>query len=57
MSSTQESETEAGFINAREGLAIRQAAIEMGYPQGPTPLQFDNLCATNPYGRNQTKAK
>jgi hypothetical protein len=46
MSSTQESETGAGFINAREGLAIRQAAIEMGHPQGPTPLQFDNLCAT-----------
>ena len=37
MSSTQESETGAGIINAREDLAIRQAAIEMGHPQGPTP--------------------
>ena len=46
MSSTQESETGSGFINTREGIAIRQAAIEMGHPQGPTPLQFDNLCAT-----------
>ena len=46
MSSTQESETGSGFINAREGIAIRQAAIEMGHPQEPTPLQFDNLCAT-----------
>ena len=45
MSSTQESETGGGYMNAKEGLLIRQAAIEMGHPQGPTPLQFDNKCA------------
>lgn len=45
MSSTQESETGGGYMNAKEGLLTRQAAIEMGHPQGPTPLQFDNKCA------------
>ena len=45
MSSTQEAETGGGFINAKQALPIRQAAIEMGHPQGPTPLQFDNKCA------------
>ena len=30
---------------SKEALPIRQAAIEMGHPQGPTPLQFDNKCA------------
>ena len=45
MSSTQESETGGGYLNAKEGLLIRLAAIEMGHPQGPTPMQFDNKCA------------
>ena len=45
MSSTQEAETGGGYINAKEALPIRQAAIEMGHPHGPTPLQFDNKCA------------
>ena len=45
MSSTQEAETGGGYINAKDALPIRQAAIEMGHPQGPTPLQFDNQCA------------
>ena len=45
MSSTQEAETGGGFINAKQALPIQQAAIEMGHPQGPTPLQFDNKCA------------
>ena len=45
MSSTQEAETGGGYINAKAALPIRQAAIEMGHPQGPTPLQFDNKCA------------
>ena len=45
MSSTQELETGGGYMNAKEGLLIWQAAIEMGHPQGPTPLQFDNKCA------------
>jgi hypothetical protein len=45
MSSTQEAETGGGYINAKEAIPICQAAIEMGHPQGPTPLQFDNKCA------------
>ena len=46
MSSTQEAETGGGYIkNAKAALPIRQAAIKMGHPQGPTPLQFDNKCA------------
>ena len=45
MSSTQEAETGGGYINARELIPLRQTAIEMGHPQGPTPLQFDNKCA------------
>jgi len=47
MSSTQEAEIGGGFINARHSIPIRQtAAIKMNHQQGPTPLQFDNLCAT-----------
>ena len=45
MSSAQESETCGGYINAKEALPIRQTVIEMGHPQGPTPLKFDNKCA------------
>ena len=46
MSSAQEAETGAGYLNAKELVPMRQALIEMGHPQGPTPLQFDNQCAT-----------
>jgi hypothetical protein len=46
MSSAQESETGAGFINAKDAIPIRNALEEMQHPQGPTPLQFDNKCAT-----------
>ena len=42
MSSTQESETCGGYINEKEALPIRQTEIEMGHPQGPTPLQSAN---------------
>ena len=45
MSSTQEAETGDGYINACESIPICQTAIEMGHPQGPTQLQFDNKCA------------
>ena len=45
MSSTQESETGGSYINAIEAIPILQTAIEMGHPQGPTSLQFDNQCA------------
>jgi hypothetical protein len=42
----QEAETGAGFINAKDAVPIRTTLAELGHPQGPTPLQFDNKCAT-----------
>ena len=46
MSSPQEAETASGFITARELAPLRMTLQELGHPQGPTPLQFDNKCAT-----------
>ena len=46
MSSAQEAETGMGFLNARDAVPIRQTLTEMGHPQGPTPIQFDNIVAT-----------
>ena len=46
MSSAQEAETGMGFLNARDAVPIRQTLQEMGHPQGPTPIQFDNIVAT-----------
>ena len=46
MSSAQEAETGAGYITTRELAPIRETLKEMGHLQGPTPLQFDNKCAT-----------
>ena len=46
VSSAQESETGSGFVNAKIAVPLKTALTEMGHPQGPTPLQFDNLCAT-----------
>ena len=46
MSSAQEAETGAGFLNAKDAIHLRIALEEMGHPQGPTPLQFDNKVAT-----------
>jgi hypothetical protein len=45
MSSVQESGTGSRFINAKDAVPIRTTLEEMGHPQGPTPLQFDNKCA------------
>ena len=45
INSTQESETGGGYIDAKSALPIHRMAIEMGHPQGPPPLQFDNKCA------------
>ena len=45
MGSAAEAEIGAGYINARELLPIRVAAIEMGHPQPPTPIQVDNSTA------------
>ena len=46
MSSASEAETGAGFYNAKELLSLRQALEDLGHPQGPTPIQFDNKSAT-----------
>jgi hypothetical protein len=46
MSSLQESETGMGFLNARDAIPIIQTLTEMGHPQGPVPLQFDNQAST-----------
>ena len=46
MSSAQEAETGAGFYNAQDAVPIRQTLEDLGHPQGPTPIQFDNACAT-----------
>uniref|UniRef100_A0A6T8ISM5 Uncharacterized protein n=1 Tax=Proboscia inermis TaxID=420281 RepID=A0A6T8ISM5_9STRA len=45
MSSVQESETGAGFLNTQELVPTRTALIEMGHPKGPIPIQFDNKYA------------
>ena len=42
MSSSQESELRAVFLNAKDIPPIRQALIEIGHSQGPTPAQFDS---------------
>jgi hypothetical protein len=47
MSSAQEAETGAGYLNARDMVPLRQTLAELGHPQGPSPLQFDNKCATD----------
>ena len=46
MSSAQEAETGAGFFNAKQLLPLRLALEDLGHPQGPTPIQFDNKAAT-----------
>ena len=42
VASAAEAETSGLFINAGEAIPIRQALIEMGHPQPPTPLKTDN---------------
>ena len=45
-SSAQEAENGAGFITGKEITPARVIIEEMCHPQGPTPLKFDNKCAT-----------
>ena len=45
MSSAAECELGTAFINAKEGVPIRTTLDEMGWIQGPTPLQVDNSTA------------
>ena len=42
----QEAKNGVGFINSKKIMPIFQALEDMGHPQGPTPLQFGNKCAT-----------
>ena len=45
MSLAQEVESGVVFINGKELICIQQTLEEMGHPQGPTSLQFDNMVA------------
>ena len=45
MSRAVEAEMGAIFLNAREAIPTRNALIEMGHPQGQTPIQTDNSTA------------
>jgi hypothetical protein len=46
MSSAQEAETGAGFLNAKDAIPIRNTLQELGHSQPATPIQFDNKVAT-----------
>ena len=60
MSSAAEAELGALFLNAKEGVYLRQILTEMGHPQPRTPLQTDNTTAegviNNKIQPKQTKA-
>ncbi len=45
MSSAAEAESGALFITAKEMIPLRNALIEMGWPQPPSPIQCDNSTA------------
>jgi hypothetical protein len=45
MASSTEAELAALFHNARDGIPLRTALIEMDHPQAQTPIQTDNACA------------
>ena len=45
MSSAAEAELGALFLNAKEGVYLRQILTEMGHPQPPTLVHFDNSTA------------
>jgi hypothetical protein len=45
MASAAESEVGALFLNGQEAIPLRNALIELGHPQPPTPLQTDNTTA------------
>jgi hypothetical protein len=44
-SSATEAEIAALFLNAKEGVNIRNILQEMGHPQPATPMQTDNTTA------------
>ena len=52
MSSAVEAEMGAICLNAREAIPARNALIEMGHPQGRTPIQTDNSTAEGVCNKN-----
>ena len=44
-SSAAESEYVALYLNGQKGEPLRNTLYDLGYPQGPTPIQTDNECA------------
>jgi hypothetical protein len=46
MASAAEAEMGALFYNAKDGAMLRVILEELGHPQGATPLQTDNSCAS-----------
>ena len=45
LASATEAKTGAVFTGCQDAVPIRQALIELGHPQPPTPVQVDNACA------------
>ena len=45
MASATEDDYGTMFINAQQSIPIRTTLIEMGWPQGPTPIQVNNSTA------------
>jgi hypothetical protein len=46
LSSATAAETGALFHNAKDAAPFRITLLELGHPQGPTPVQTDNVCAS-----------
>jgi hypothetical protein len=46
MSSKEEAEIGAVFINTKEGAVLRTTLEELGHPHPPTPMEIDNTTAT-----------
>jgi hypothetical protein len=45
VASTEEAKLCALFLNCKQATIFRLALTEMGYPQPPTPINYDNLTA------------
>ena len=60
VSSVAEAEYAALFINAKEGVALRNILNSIGYPQPSTEILCDNMCAvglaSNTFTSKQTKS-
>jgi hypothetical protein len=56
MSSAEEAEIGAVFINAKEGAVLRTTLEELGHPHPPIPMETDNTTATG-YSNGTIKHK